>query len=238
MQYTFLSKILNDEDSHLSRSHLYTIAQYLEFLPNEKDYLLLLRDHEAATNTDLKKYLFGKIEAYRKTKFIEAKFESGESSLMTLEMKYLLDPVTVVTHSFLMVEKYKDDPKRIANELGVTFEIIKQAILDLAQIDFIELEENSLKVKRVLQSRLHYPATHPLMQTYLKLMRNHCSSEIAKKPGSQKKSFYLTYVADEPTQQKIAEKFDKFITDINSMVRDAKNESVHQLNLDLFSWSN
>lgn len=236
MQYTFLSKVLNEEEAHLSPGHLYAISTILELSPVEKDYVFLLRDYEAATHLDLKRHLASKVDRFYKEKIIQAKFEGGISALST-EVNYLLEPLAILTHLYLMAEPYREDPKRIARELSITFDQVKQIIQELAALGFVELDEEGFKVLRVIEKRIHYSPTHPLIKQHQKMMRIFCASEIEKIPAHRKKSFLLSFASDEETYRKIEEKLAKFISDVNALVQESKTEKFYQVNLDLFPWA-
>ncbi len=237
MQYTFLSKVLNDEQTHLSRTHLYSISTILQLTLEESEYLFLLRDYDATTHPELKKHFARKLEKLKKNKLIQdARFAEGNSTRLTSEVNYLFEPLAVLTHVYLMIESYRKEPRKIAFELGIPLDHLKQIILELANLEIVELEEGTTKVERVLEHRLHYPYTHPLMQNHQKLMRNYCSNEIHKLSPQNKKSFLLSFVSDKETYAKIQDKFDKFIVEANALIKESRNEDVYQLNLDLFMW--
>src|SRR3954464_13045770 len=72
IQYTYLSKALNDEKTHLSEDALFTLAKLLEFFPDELDYLFLLRAHAMASRPERKEHLLGKILQIQKAHKLDA----------------------------------------------------------------------------------------------------------------------------------------------------------------------
>src|SRR5271170_3057867 len=72
IQYTYLSKALNDEKTHLSEDHVFAIARLVDWLPEETDYVFLLRALAVTTNTERKTELKLKLERIRKARRLRA----------------------------------------------------------------------------------------------------------------------------------------------------------------------
>src|SRR5579871_1206910 len=72
IQYTYLSKALNDEKTHLSEDHLFAIGKLVDWMPEETDYVLLLRALAVASNPERKEDLRLKIARIRKARRLRA----------------------------------------------------------------------------------------------------------------------------------------------------------------------
>src|SRR5436190_1251586 len=92
IQYTYLSKVLNDERSHLNEDHLFQIGQILEFFSHETDYLQTLRAYQTTENASRKQSLFKQLERMGRDLGLSAKKKTGEEMQLQREMSYLMDP--------------------------------------------------------------------------------------------------------------------------------------------------
>jgi len=77
VQYTYLSKVLNNDGVDLNQDQLYESCQLLDFFTNETDYILLLRDLTTATSKKRQEYLRKKVQVLRRSKELNAKVEES-----------------------------------------------------------------------------------------------------------------------------------------------------------------
>src|SRR4051794_24029697 len=76
IQYTYLSKSLNDELTHLNEDHLFRLGSLLDFLPDEVEYLLLLRARNLTTNTQRKDQLECRIGDIQRKRVVRADYDN------------------------------------------------------------------------------------------------------------------------------------------------------------------
>ena len=74
------------------------------------------------------------------------------------------------------------------------------------------------------------------MRAHQQLMRSLCSAQILKIKDEDKKSFMVTFGADENAVKMIKAKFLNFLSEIEPLVVEAKSENAYQLTFDLFKW--
>src|SRR5690242_6940973 len=103
VQNTYLSRSFNDEKTHLNEDHLFRACQILEFLPDETDYIFLLRAYDLAQEPARKIFLQGKISRIRNAKDRAAAVQDFGSRQLSQEMAYLFDPHCILVHVSLFI---------------------------------------------------------------------------------------------------------------------------------------
>jgi hypothetical protein len=235
VQYTFLSRSLNDGKTHLNDDHFYSACRVLEFFPEEIDYLSLLRAHALAQDPARKAYLRDRLNRIRRSQKISASVQDFRGSELMHEMGYLFDPLCVLVHVSLYIPEYLANPRALCSVLGIEPKRLQEILGKLQQLSFIECSETG-KVERVLQGRIHYGTDHPLMRAHQNLLRGMSAQQLVRVPEEKKKSFMVTFSADEESFRKISARFDDFLKEIEGIVRDAPSRKTWQMNFDLFQW--
>ncbi len=237
IQYTYLSKALNNPKVHLGEDDLFTVCEQLKFLPEERDFILLKRAFSAANNSDRKKYLRQTIESQLKKRRLNVEVQDFSSKNQAQEVQYLFDPLCMIVQVALDIEAVKKNPAVLCEKLGLTLTELKAILQKLVRNEMIELEEgSSLKVKRVLKSSLHYGQDHPFMRVHQSLMKIAMSSQLLRCAEEHKQSFAVTFTMDEPSFQKTKERFRAFLKEVELISTKARNTQVYQMNFDLFRW--
>ena len=154
IQYTYLSKALNDEATHLNEDHLYSVGNILRLYPEEVDYLLLLRAEATARHPQRKQALQGKLKGIRRERSLNAEVRPWDG-----EMSYLLDPLCVLVHVSMDIEAFRDNPNRLCGVLGISREKLKQVLATLKERN---LEKG--------EAHIHFGTDHPLMRVHQNLI--------------------------------------------------------------------
>lgn len=236
VQYTFLSKALNDPKAHLNEDHLFKLGRLLELLPDEIDFLLLLRSQATASTPDRREYLSAKIEALRKERTLSADHVSRTGDRLRTEMSYLFNPMCMVVHAALFIREYEKDPRRLMNPLGLTEERLKEVLLILEQNEFLELGKTPFQIKEVKSKFPHYGPDHPLMRLHQQVVKGALVQKLSAIPESDKESFFVTFTMDETAFGEVKKRFRAFLQDIQKLTFECKHKNVYQLNFDLVKW--
>ncbi|MBI3543317.1 MAG: DUF4423 domain-containing protein [Deltaproteobacteria bacterium] len=236
IQYTYLSKALNDEKTHLSEDHLFAITRVLDLLPEEADYLMLLRSHAVASNLERKADLKLKLERIRKARKLRASMQEFNAMQVQLEMAYLLDPLCLLTNIALHLDEYFHHPKKLCVALGVSPGKLRAVLRNLEQLGFVELGAGEFEVRKMLKSRFHYNTDHPLMRVHQSLLKQYASSQLLKTAETDKHAFMATFTADEATFEKIKQEFQGFLGKVEKLAGQSKAKGMYQLSFDLFRW--
>jgi uncharacterized protein (TIGR02147 family) len=236
IQYTYLSKVLNDERSHLNEDHLYQIGQILEFFSHETDYLQTLRAYQTTENAARKQSLFKQLERQGRDLGLSAKKKNGEDLQLQREMSYLMDPFGMLVFVGLHIPIYRQDPKRLAQPLGLPLDRLKGILTLLSEIGQIETGTTPFQIKKLNNSRTHFDKNHPLTRMHQHLLGIACQDQILKSEEAEKENLQITFTADAKTAKRVRAEIAKFMKGLENDVSDAKDERLYQMNLQFFPW--
>ncbi len=234
IQYTYLSKTLNHETTHLSEDNLYDICQHLEFFPDEVDFILLLRSAQMTNSPKRKDFLAKKISKMRKAKELHA--DQSSSYPTGREINFLLSPLAWLTFFALGIKDMRQDPGQLCKLLNINLNQLKSILQNLSDLDLIKTEGNLLNIIKVNKYHTHYGADHPLARIHQQMLRPFCDTRIFTLPEQDKYRFMATFNADSASVKIIRDKFLDFISEVEKVVVPAPGENTFQLNFDLFKW--
>lgn len=236
IQYTYLSKVLNRAEAHLGEDHLFQACRFLELYPEETDYVLLLRARDASQDDSRRAHLARRLERMRRARRVRADVRGGGDVLVEREMEYLFDPLGVLIHVSLHIDRYREKPSLLASALGISDARLRGILVNLEKLGFIELGDGPLKVRKVLQGRIHYSTEHPLMRVHQNLLRQYGATQLQRTPEADKHSFMATFTADAASAREIREAFQDFVSRVQAVAVKAPATRTFQMNFDLFPW--
>jgi hypothetical protein len=236
VQYTYLSKALNDDKTHLNEDHLHSLCRILEFYPEEMDYLFLLRAHATSQDSGRKHYLQSRLDRFRKARKLNASIQDYDRLQLTREGGYLFDPLCTVIHVALHIDEMAQNPRRLCAPLGISVDKLQECLRKLAQLDFLEVDSDGWTILKLNKGHIHYSTDHPLMRVHQNLLRSLGASQLVKLPEGKKHNFMVTFSAEPETLQMIQEAFQEFLEKIEKWVVSSRSRHAYQLCFDLFEW--
>jgi len=234
IQYTYLSRALNDEHTHLKADHLYCVSQFLKLLPDETEFLFLLYEKATSAHPDRIAALDKKIQATQKERILRASVARGEGEPVSAELAYLLDPLSVVVHVSLSLAPLAKQPSKLCGLLGLSEPRLKQILGKLSRLGLIEQKGET--VTRVHKSHIHYSPDHPLMRSHQEIMRAMSHGRLLELAEEDKRSFMVTFSADPATVAEMRRAFDELVRRFERLALDSRQQHTYQLNFDLFKW--
>lgn len=235
MQYTYLSKVLGDNGSHLSEDQLFVIGETLDLSPAEREYLLLLRAQATCHNPGRREYLQQRFEHIQDLRKLRAKVKEADASYLKHEQLYLLDPYCIVIHVALHIESFAKTPTKLCALLGLSYSAIQTKLAKLRDAGVIELDE-SARVIKVHQNHIHYSPNHPLMRTHQQLLGTLSANQIQKNDETDKYRFMASFSADPDALKQIRHEFERFLERVEQVALSSPDRHAYQLNFDLFKW--
>ncbi len=235
LQATYLSKTLHDEKAHLNEDHLFSVCHLLEFLPNEIDFIFLLRAHAISQDKGRREFLQKKLDQIRRSREVSAPVQEFRARQLNQEMDYLFDPLCVLVHVSLAIPGYLKNPGRLCPLLGITSQRLQRTLKKLEGLNFVELGEGQ-KITRVLQSRVHFGTDHPLMRLHQTLLRLFSATQVIRLPEEEKHCFMTTFSTDDETMAQIKARFRLLVKETEHLVKGSPQKRTYQMNFDLFSW--
>lgn len=235
LQYTYLSRALNHPDVHLSEDHLHEICKLLHFFPEEIEYLLVLRGLATASSPSRREYLQKKLVTLRSGQQLNAPQEKG--SAVSGDVHFLLSPLAWVAYFSLGIKEMRENPRRLAQHLGIEITHLRALLNTLHDLSLIETGKDVFEVLKVNKNHFHYSADHPLTQLNQQLLRPQCDAHFLKLPVSQRHRLMATFNADPIAFSRIEELFGEFIREVEKVAVKAPSRRTYQLNFELFPWN-
>jgi len=233
IQSTFLSKALNDSKAHLNEDHLFKMGQMLELMPDEIDFLFLLRSKAVATSTERREFLQKRLEKFRKDKILRVDSATQDTAKLKEEMSYLLNPYCMLIHAALFIETFEKNPRKLISPMGLTETQLKEYLIVLEKNDFLVLGKDPFQIKEVKTRYPHYGPDHPLMRLHQQVVKSHLIQRLSTTNEEDKESFFVTFTGDDVTFQKVKKRFREFLQDVQKHSFDGDHKHVFQLSFDL-----
>lgn len=232
IQYTFLSKVLNSENNHLSEDHLFKASEILELLPDEMEFLLLLRSHQATNSSSRKAFLEKKISVIQKNNILSVDRMKSSNSYFADEMNYLMEHFATVVHVALGIKNIRNDPLKLTHYLKIDQTKLKSILDLLDRLGLIEYSNKNHKVIKTNTMRLHYGKDHPLTRTNQMIMKSHLNQLSFIKSELEKENLFVTFTTDKVGFAKVKNAIHNFIKEVQKISMDNQHNGVYQLNID------
>lgn len=236
MQYTFLSRVLNRDDAHLSEDQIYTIGKILELYPDESSFLFLLRSIATTSSEKRRAELLAQAEKERQRHTTSASLQDPARSEFNLGMKYLLEPIHLFVHLSLDIPHYRKNPKSLTMPLGISLQALGEILQTLQKLNYLELGDDIFTVKKVHNNHIHFGADHPLTRVHQSLLKTMASAQLLKTPEGEKKSIQILFASDPKSFEAIRNEFDIFLRKAEKIATSAPSKAVYQMSFDLFKW--
>jgi len=235
IQKTYLSRVLNSDDSHLSEDQLYLAASYLGISREEHHYLDLLRAYQKSQSAKYRASLEKEIELLRQANDrTDSHLKAEKIPVLGDYSPYYLDPNVMLVHIFLAVERFRKNLKLLARQLDLSEEYFSEILTKLEQMKLITLSDAGYVL---LKDSTHLPIDSPLYGPYRFMQRIKSLEKIQRLPKGRTYNFTAVFSADEQVRKKIQTKFLEMLEYIEKIATNAPDQEVYQINFDLFDWS-
>lgn len=237
LQPTYFSRCLGSDRAQLSEDHLYSLGRYLDFLPEEIDYLLLLRSYASTSDTHRRENLFARIDCIRKQRIVSSERAEFRLEDFQAEAAYLFTPMAIVVHVALFIQSYRKNPRSLCPLLGVTAERLREILRVLDQSDYIQTaDDDPFNVIEVKSKYPHFGREHPLMRAHQNTLKTQLLSRLQQTSESDKESFMVTFSMDQDGFERVRTEFKSFIGKIQQISSEGKHSHVYQLGFDFLRW--
>lgn len=233
IQPTYLSKLFNDDGTHLKDETLYRIGKILELNEEEIDYLILIKTHQCSESPERKEHLYRKIQDLNNL-YLDGVSKSATSQL-ELESKYLLNPKCALIQLALHIDTYEQNPRLLCQELNISHSQLVDILDILEQNKFIIRGDNPLAIKKVNRAALHIESGQ-LMRVHQYLFKTLVATRVQETHENHKKSFNAVFNMDESSFKEAIDLCNKFVNDMQMITEKSRAEGLYQLSFDLFKW--
>lgn len=237
VQKTYLSKVLN-HDGDLNSDQLFLACKFLEFNPEEIDFVLKLFEMNLTHLVERKNLLQKELSEIRKSKlntqqYLNIKNEKGNMD------EYYLDPDFQIIHMFLTIERFSKNVDLIVEAVGLKnkTQLIKKInkLVDWGLVKKMDSKWGPLF--KVIESNLHLPDNSKIFKAYKTLLRLKSLERCQNLDSEKSYNFSVVFSSNPKVRNEILEKFLKFTKEIKDQVEANSESEVYQLNFDLHDWS-
>jgi hypothetical protein len=237
IQHTYFSRCLGNDRAQLSEDHLYSLGRYLDFLPEEIDYLLLLRSYASTADMHRRESLFARIEGIRKQRLVSSERAEFRFEDFQAEAAYLFTPMAMLIHVALFIKDFRINPRSLCPLLGITAERLKEILRVLDQSDYIQTsDEDPFRVIDVKSKYPHFGREHPLMRAHQSALKTQLLSRLQQTSESDKESFMVTFSMDQDGFERVRSEFKSFIGKVQQISSEGQHKHVYQLSFDFLRW--
>jgi uncharacterized protein (TIGR02147 family) len=237
VQYTYLSRVLNSKQAHLSEDQLYALSTALQFFPDEIEFLLLLRSYQTTEIAHRRDAIFAKIENISLQKKTRADYVEDASVGSNHDLHYLLNPIAYIIQVALFIKEYQKNPRLLCSHFGISVVQLREALRILDSSGYVDIDPtDAFKVIAVKSKHPHFTRTHPLMRAHQSLLKNAMNGRLAQTPEEAKESRMVTFTANEQFFEVLRKHFDDFMKEVQESSAGGKHTHLYQLNFDFLRW--
>lgn len=234
MQASFLTNVLKGRFD-FNADQLFAVSHVLGLSPTERDYLLLLLEHERSVFKPRREELKKQIEDTRKENQKSEKHLAVKAVERSSDgqAQYYLDPFAQLTLVYLNLAPYNKQPEKLGATLGISQSHLGEILKLLVSLGHVAREGQTYKV---LARDRHLPKRNPLSGPHLTLMRLKSIDQLQRLSLDQSYSHSVTFTGTEETKEALSDAYLHFLKKAEGIVRPAKSEKVFQMSFDLFPW--
>ncbi len=237
IQYTYLSKTLNEPGKHLHEAHVLKIADLLGLNDSEREFLLILRNEQASQYEHQRAYWRQKREENKNAYELQSarakvNIDDGEAF-----QRYLMDPLAMVIYVAMFCPKYLASPICLQRKLNISDCRFKEILRLMHQCGLIELDANDpYKIRRTLNASFHVGTNHPYMRIHQRIMKTAAIDQISRTDEDKKYSITSTFNADPVTFAALKEEFRALLAKAEKIASKSQDTNVCYMSLDLLEW--
>lgn len=236
VQDSYLSKVMNGH-AHFSADQLYLATRFLSLTNDDEDYLRLLHDFQTSAVESRRKQLKGKIRERQETHLDTQKHLRAETLSVAQGPStdaYYLDPLHQIVHVALSVPRYQKSIDRLAKELMIPAARAHSYVSAIAEMGLAEHVDG---VWRSTGRHLHLQRDSPIYGPWEAQLRMLGHARKHLQPKEQAYSFSVVFSGNEDARRELVRRLLDLIRDAETLVGEAPEEEVYQLDLDVFSWT-
>lgn len=235
LQASFLTNVLKGRFD-FNADQLFAVATALELTPSERDYVLLLLDHERSVHKPRRQDLRREIERQRQENLRTEKNLAQKAVELPsdAQAQFYLDPFAQLVLMYLAIPPYNKTPERLGSVLGISQQHLGEILKILIGNGFAAQEKGVYKV--LLRDR-HLPKRNPLSGPFATMIRLRSLDQLQRLSLEQSYSHTMTFTATMETKEQLSDAYVSFLKKAEAIVRPAAEEHLFQMNFDLFPWS-
>jgi len=235
IQATYVSNVLAGR-AHFGTDQLFLVGRWLRLSEAGQRFLTLLMEHERCSVPERKLLLERELETLRReNQQTKNHLRARAAEPTELEAaEYYLDPTVTIVHVCLRVPRYAKTPTLLCTDLAITAEHLVRVLSVLEHLGYVERSPKG--VWKVVRGGYHLPDSSPLCIPHQAQLRVKSIGQMYRVVPGERHHVSVTFSGDAATKRSVHAEFLSFLQRAESVVRNAPDVSVYQMNFDLFPW--
>lgn len=232
---SYFSRVMTGK-AEFSEDQLYLIGKALQLREKELELFLLMGSAHRTGVANHRNFLQKRINQMRSeenklTDRLKGVFTGlGEDTIGI----YYRNPVTAEVHMFLTIDRFRQNPRLIARQLGLSERRLESELIKLEALGLISRDgEDQITMN---QRAIHLDESHPVSRENHRNWRHDAIQHLIREEP-QPSDYHLSAVfsCDEETKIKIREHLQKSLAHIQELVsQSSANERIFHLGVDLY----
>lgn len=236
IQYTYFSKVLNQDHLNFNEDQLFKICRILELPEFLTDYMIWNRTWHAAQDKSLKAYALNKMKRIRETQKVRAPSSASDQERFTEQSGLLLDPVCFLVHVALYIDRFRIEPERLRGELNLSAGRFAEILDRLEHSGYISRDPKTNTILEHHHEQLHFPQSHPMMKAHQQIFKQLAQTHAHYQDQNSQENFVVTFTGDQKSFERIKQEFFRFLEQAKTISDEAKEEYVYYMQFDLIKW--
>lgn len=228
----FISQVLKGDSTHFSLEHILKACAFFKLNSAETQFLLLLGQYQKAGSIELQDFFFRQIRDVQEAqKKIRSKITATPPQMSDADMGVYYGHWAYMAGHILVSLKENQTVGSLTAALGVSDAFAGEVIEFLVEKGLVERSGNRLSIGK---TRLHLPATSPLVKTLHQNWRIKAVESLADSaPDDLHYSSIMTM--SKRDAQKVRSLLLELVKDTEAVLKDSPDETAVAMNLDFFS---
>lgn len=230
----YISQVLNKSKIHFSEESLLKVARFLDLLPHEQEFLLILLGKERAGTSELKSYYVDRIKKMKQQNLrVEKQIQTTNLELDdAAKSVYYSHWAYCAIHMLVSIDEFSDK-NLIAHRMRLTNGFVSQVFDFLLAVRLIQKDHHGRF--KVGPTRIHLSKDSPMVRMHHQNFRN---KAIASLEDDDDFSLHYSgvFTIGKSDALKIREQILKLVADAEKIIRPSPNEEMICINMDLFKF--
>ena len=230
-QGAFISQVFSGL-GNFSLEHAMIVSRFLRHSKEEREYFLLLIQHERAGSKELRDHFAAQIDAIlARRRDISTRVATRKSGLTDLDKQLYYSSWHYIAVHLCLVIPGMQNKKATAEYLGLSEERVSQIIADLVRSGLVRLEGSKYIGN---YDRVHLPTSSPLVSKHHSNWRMR-SIQSFDSPEAKDLHYSLVMSVSQEASETMRKRILALIQEFEPILREAKDEEVMVFSADFFS---
>lgn len=230
-QPSFISLVLSGR-AHLNEDMAIATADFLNLLPEELEFYLLLFHYERAGTQRLRQHYQEKMNRVRQRRAeIHSRVETDSEVDFAKQMRFFSEWVYVAIMATVQISEYREE-RALAGKLHLSEDVIRRSTAWLLENGFLKRQKNGLYPT---SQRVHLPSDSPFVDQHHRNWRNEAIRSLERKTDADL-HYSGALSLSHADYSRLRELLLKTISDVEIILKPSADEDMVGVVFDLFRY--